>query len=47
MSAGAWIMLLFGTTVLYGGLAIVFVKIFKANERKRTHYHKKNQAMPS
>jgi len=35
MSAGAWIMLFAGVTVLYGGLAVVFVKIFRAGERKK------------
>ncbi|MCD6281037.1 MAG: hypothetical protein J7J85_05460 [Deltaproteobacteria bacterium] len=49
MSSGAWIMLLVGASVLYGGLAIVFVKIFQASERKKAHahHHKKNQVSPS
>ncbi|MEA3223687.1 MAG: MetS family NSS transporter small subunit [Thermodesulfobacteriota bacterium] len=34
MSAGAWIMLIVGVVVLYGGLGVTFIKIFRSRERK-------------
>jgi len=36
MSAGAWIMLIVGAVVLYGGLGVTFIKIFRAREKKET-----------
>jgi flagellar basal body-associated protein FliL len=36
MSTGAWIMLIIGVVVLYGGLGVTFVKIFRSREQKET-----------